>query len=81
MPKNPRVLERPPSLTLRVSKVSAIGLTPPRSPENQFVPRPGVSEINELVASIDSAREFLGWQPKISLEDGLQQTLDWWRTL
>ncbi len=28
-----------PSLTLRVSKVSAIGLTPPRSETDHFVPR------------------------------------------
>ena len=49
--------------------------------ENSSARRPGASEINELVAAIDSAREFLGWQPKIFLEDGLRQTLDWWRTL
>lgn len=49
--------------------------------ENRSARRPGASEIDELVASIDNARKFLGWQPQISLEDGLRQTLDWWRML
>ena len=33
--------------------------------------RPGVSEIEELVASIDNARQLLGWRPHVSLESGL----------
>ena len=36
--KGKRLLSSP-SLTLRVSKVSAIGLTPPRSETSHFVPR------------------------------------------
>jgi nucleoside-diphosphate-sugar epimerase len=49
--------------------------------ENRSASRPGASEIDELIASIGNAREFLGWRPEVALEDGLKQTLDWWRTL
>ena len=37
-----------PSLTLRVSKVSAIGLTPPRSETSHFVPREVEFEFHRL---------------------------------
>ena len=30
---------------------------------------------------ISVAREKLGWQPKISLEEGLKKTIDYFRTL
>ena len=31
--------------------------------------------------NIDLARNHLGWEPKIALRDGLQKTIDWFRTI
>ncbi len=38
--------------------------------------RPGKSEIYELVADNLRAREVLGWQPEVSLEEGLRKTVN-----
>lgn len=37
------------------------------------------SEIFNLVADTERARELLGWNPKVSLTDGLRRTLAWYR--
>jgi nucleoside-diphosphate-sugar epimerase len=37
------------------------------------------SETMKQVADIRAAREWLGWQATTSLEDGLRQTIDWYR--
>tara|TARA_B110000014_G_C20096822_1_gene575014 strand:- start:126 stop:1127 length:1002 start_codon:yes stop_codon:yes gene_type:complete len=34
-------------------------------------------DVNNLVCDYTKAKELLGWSPKISLEDGLQSTIDW----
>lgn len=39
--------------------------------------RPG--ENMELYADISKARSLLGWTPRVSLEDGLAETIDWYR--
>jgi dTDP-glucose 4,6-dehydratase len=39
--------------------------------------RPEASEVRRLVADSTRAREVLGWRPRISLEDGLRQTIAW----
>lgn len=39
--------------------------------------RPGKSEVMKLRASYQKAREFLGWEPKVSLEEGLRTTINW----
>jgi NAD dependent epimerase/dehydratase len=41
--------------------------------------RPAASEIDRLLSSPEKAREMLGWEPKISLEEGLQSVIDWMR--
>lgn len=41
--------------------------------------RPGKSEVMRLLSDNHKARERLGWQPKISIEQGLTQTVDWIR--
>jgi dTDP-glucose 4,6-dehydratase len=41
--------------------------------------RPGASEVERLLASNRLARELLGWEPRVSLEEGLEQTIAWMR--
>lgn len=39
--------------------------------------RPDGSEVERLLADSRLARSVLGWEPIVSLEDGLQRTIDW----
>lgn len=39
--------------------------------------RPGRSEVLRLLSDSSLARERLGWEPKISLDDGLRRTIAW----
>jgi nucleoside-diphosphate-sugar epimerase len=39
--------------------------------------RPKGSEVERLFASNKRAREILGWQPQVSLDKGLEMTVDW----
>ena len=48
------------------------------STDNQRV-RPSKSEVDRLYANIDKAKELIGWEPTISLENGLKRTIDWFR--
>jgi dTDP-glucose 4,6-dehydratase len=41
--------------------------------------RPPRSEVMHLHASAFKARELIGWQPRIPLEEGLHRTIDWIR--
>ena len=36
-------------------------------------------EPESMVAEIQKARDFLGWEPKVSLSKGIGRTIDWWR--
>lgn len=42
--------------------------------------RPDPSEVLVLQASADRARELLGWEATVSLEDGIARTVDWLRS-
>jgi len=42
--------------------------------------RPEGSEVDRLLAANDRARDLLGWEPKVSLEEGLRQTIEWFRS-
>lgn len=46
--------------------------------EDQRV-RPGKSEVERLLASNAKAKELLGWAPRVSLEEGLGRTIEWFR--
>lgn len=39
--------------------------------------RPEKSEVQRLISNNQRAREYLGWQPQISLREGLAQTIEW----
>lgn len=39
--------------------------------------RPEGSEVERLLADSGLARELLGWEPRVRLEDGLQRTIEW----
>jgi nucleoside-diphosphate-sugar epimerase len=39
--------------------------------------RPEASEVDRLVSDNTRAREVLGWEPTVSLRDGLRRTLEW----
>ena len=39
--------------------------------------RPQGSEVERLVADNKLARSLLGWEPEVSLEEGLNRTIDW----
>ena len=41
--------------------------------------RPSGSEVERLLADASKARDVLGWSPQVTLEDGLQRTIDWLR--
>jgi dTDP-glucose 4,6-dehydratase len=41
--------------------------------------RPANSEVERLLADNTRARQLLGWEPRVSLEDGLQRTIAWLR--
>jgi nucleoside-diphosphate-sugar epimerase len=39
--------------------------------------RPDASEVQRLVCDASPARERLGWEPRVSLRDGLARTASW----
>ncbi|MFN5623363.1 MAG: GDP-mannose 4,6-dehydratase [Planctomyces sp.] len=41
--------------------------------------RPAASEVERLLADNRLAAETVGWKPTVTLEDGLQQTIEWFR--
>jgi NAD dependent epimerase/dehydratase len=41
--------------------------------------RPTDSEVNRLAAEVGKAKELLGWQAKVSLDEGLRRTIQWMR--
>lgn len=41
--------------------------------------RPEGSEVHRLLADNRLARELLGWEPRVSLESGLERTIEWIR--
>lgn len=39
--------------------------------------RPTKSEVEKLIACNEKAKKLIGWEPKVSLEEGLKKTIDW----
>jgi nucleoside-diphosphate-sugar epimerase len=40
---------------------------------------PRVGDVRHSLADISLAREFLGYESKVDLREGLQRTIDWWK--
>jgi nucleoside-diphosphate-sugar epimerase len=38
-----------------------------------------VGDVKHSLADITRAREFLGYEPQVGLEEGLRHTIDWWK--
>jgi dTDP-glucose 4,6-dehydratase len=53
-----------------------IGKTPRVTADPQRV-RPGKSEVLKLWASNKKAKELIGWEPRVSLDEGLRRTIAW----
>jgi NAD dependent epimerase/dehydratase len=53
-----------------------IGKTPRVVTDPQRI-RPGKSEVMKLWASNKKAKEMIGWEPRIPLDDGLRHTIEW----
>jgi nucleoside-diphosphate-sugar epimerase len=45
----------------------------------KFAPRRKWDTKKRLLASVDKARELIGYNPNTTFEDGLQQTIAWFR--
>jgi NAD dependent epimerase/dehydratase len=41
--------------------------------------RPAKSEVQTLMAENSRLRKATGWEPRVSLEDGIARTIEWWR--
>jgi UDP-glucose 4-epimerase len=41
---------------------------------------PRVGDVRHSLADITMARELLGYESKVDLREGLQRTLDWWKS-
>lgn len=39
--------------------------------------RPGKSEVERLLASSELVRDLTGWEPRVSLDEGLRRTVEW----
>jgi NAD dependent epimerase/dehydratase len=53
-----------------------IGKTPNMVTDAQRV-RPGKSEVMKLWASNKKAKEMIGWEPRVTLDEGLRLTIEW----
>jgi dTDP-glucose 4,6-dehydratase len=53
-----------------------IGKAPRIISDSQRI-RPGKSEVMKLWASNQKAKEMIGWEPRISLDEGLRLTIAW----
>ncbi|HYO98855.1 MAG TPA: SDR family oxidoreductase [Pyrinomonadaceae bacterium] len=38
-----------------------------------------IGDVKHSLADITRAREFLGYEPQVELEEGLRRTIDWWK--
>ncbi len=60
-----------------VAKIAELMGTEARIVRAEERVRPEGSEVERLLADTTRARELFGWQPRITLGDGLRETIDW----
>jgi UDP-glucose 4-epimerase len=47
--------------------------------EPEYGPERSVNPVQRRIASTEAARDALGFETDISLEEGLSRLVDWWR--
>lgn len=62
-----------------IDQIQAIAGTSLPVKERQERRRPTKSEVFTLLGSAEQAKERAGWSPRVSLEEGLTKTIDWFR--
>jgi len=62
-----------------VELIGKVAGRPVRIETDQKRERPPQSEIDRLVADSSLARTTIGWEPRVSLEDGLRSTMEFIR--
>jgi nucleoside-diphosphate-sugar epimerase len=60
-----------------VEKIFAIIGKGPKVITDQQRVRPGKSEVMKLWASNQKAKDMIGWEPQIPLDEGLKRTVEW----
>ena len=55
--------------------------TSTRNKQDQSQDQDGYQEANDRTPDITVARKELGWEPKVSVRDGLELTINYFRTL
>src|SRR4051812_36352462 len=63
-----------------VSEIGAILGREPRTTVDDSRIRPPASEVERLISSPALAGELMGWAPRMSLRDGLRETIEWLRS-
>ncbi|MBM4032646.1 MAG: NAD-dependent epimerase/dehydratase family protein [Planctomycetes bacterium] len=62
-----------------VQKIALLMGRPLRAVATDARKRPEHSEVERLLADAQKAKRLLGWAPKVNLDDGLAQTIQWIR--
>ena len=73
-PRETTIRELGELICARVGSTSTISYTP----YEQYY-GPGFEDTRRRVPDVTRARDLLGWEPKVSLEEGLTHTIDWWQ--
>lgn len=45
----------------------------------EYGPPQGVNKVTRRLADVSLAEERLGWRAQVSLDEGLQRLVSWWR--
>jgi nucleoside-diphosphate-sugar epimerase len=65
------------SLNQLLEQLKTITSKPDVKPDYQ---KSRLGDVRHSLADISRAREILGYEPQVGLEEGLRRTIDWWKT-